>query len=307
MLKLHGSTNWFYSGRSEYFGEPVRYRHLAGWSSDDLIGRQPELAGRSPLIVPPVADKLGYFQNEAVQHLWTRASEALLSCQSASGRLFLIGYSLPATDLTMRFLLSGATQPTGKGAVRLIPVNVFREVSHHLSRLLPSCYTIGREFFGERPVEEMVDALLREQREFVASLEARPEGPVQRRIRATVTPGKPLPVPGRAESFSIDAFHGSGIMLACGPAGVSTFVPWGCLEELVPKLSQMTSPQRVFGNHDPDYSGEPRFIEDCLTSWFTRSLAPWVAGLLEAAAIFRIESRRGNQFTMLEHTDAAGI
>jgi len=82
VLKMHGSANWLYSGRSEYFGEPLRYRHLAGWSADDLITSGPELAGRLPLVVPPVADKLGYFQNEAIQYLWSYANAALPSRHS---------------------------------------------------------------------------------------------------------------------------------------------------------------------------------------------------------------------------------
>ena len=274
VLKLHGSTNWFYSGRSEYFGEPVCYRHLIGWSRDDQFGRPPQLAGRLPLIVPPVADKLGYFQNEAVQHLWARARNALLRCSEGSGRLFLVGYSLPATDLTMRFLLNGAIQPTGQGELRLIPVNVSKEVSHHLRRLLPSCYTIDQGFFGEHAVEEMVDFLLQEQRKFFASLEASQQGTVQQRIRATIRPHQQLHVPGRDECFSVDAFFGLGILLSCGAASVKTFVPWDCLEELMLKLSQIRPPC-VFGKHDPDYLGEPRSIEDRLTSWCTR---PWRPG-----------------------------
>jgi hypothetical protein len=82
-------------------------------------------------------------------------------------------------------------------------------------------------------------------------------------------------------------------------AGVRTFIRWDCLEDLVPMLLKMTSPRRIFGNHDPDYHGEPRFVEDCLASWFTRSVAPLVAGLLAAAGIIRVEERLyQTEFTM---------
>jgi SIR2-like domain len=51
LLKLHGSIDWFYSGRASYFGEQIR--------------RTPR--GHVPLIVPPSTDNAGYFEHEGMR------------------------------------------------------------------------------------------------------------------------------------------------------------------------------------------------------------------------------------------------
>ena len=56
---------------------------------------------KTPLIIPPVTDKLTYFNNETVRRLWQEASNALL----VATRVFVIGYSLPISDLGMEFFL----------------------------------------------------------------------------------------------------------------------------------------------------------------------------------------------------------
>ncbi len=285
VLKLHGSTNWFYSGRSQYFGEPLRYRHPTGWSPALMIS-EPELAGRFPLIVPPVADKLGYFQNEAVQYLWSYASAALKNCRTSHGRLFLVGYSLPATDLTMRFLLGSDTQG---GELEMVPVNNVTDINSQINQLFPKRYQITCKYQGNKAVERMVDGLSSEYASLMASLEKNAGGPVEERIRATLVPGCPLSIPKRRGRFRIGEFYASGMTIITGAANVNTFISWDCLEALVPKLKQMNSPVRVFGNHDPDYHGIPRFVEDCLASWFTRSMGPWITGLLAAAGIVNLE------------------
>src|SRR5690348_13231835 len=57
------------SGRPQYFGEPIHYRYTGRWSkpeTGDEFGR----SARVPLIVPPLADKLGYFENEDIRFMW---------------------------------------------------------------------------------------------------------------------------------------------------------------------------------------------------------------------------------------------
>jgi hypothetical protein len=230
VLKLHGSTNWLYSGRSEFFGEPLRYRRLSGWSTHDLFGVPPDLAGRFPLIVPPVADKLGYFQNEAIQHLWLRGSQALRDSQ----RVFLVGYSLPDTDLTIRFLLSSSTPDNG--VVCLVPVSDREDINSQIEKLFPKRYQIGCRYQGERAVERMVEGLLGEELSLIAEVKKGAGGPVEQRIRSTLSEGHPLPVPGRVDQFAIERFHDSGLTVTSEPAGVRTFIKWHCLEELVPAL-----------------------------------------------------------------------
>ena len=111
LLKLHGSVNWHYSGRENFHGEtiffsdvpefgPVRdetARHAASQRLLDMA------ADKETLLIPPVAEKTIYFNNETVRGLWKDAAAAL---QNATA-LYIIGYSLPISDLGMRFFLAG--------------------------------------------------------------------------------------------------------------------------------------------------------------------------------------------------------
>jgi hypothetical protein len=248
-LKLHGSTNWFYSGRNEYFGEPLRYRHPNGWSSDDLLAPHPELAGRLPLIVPPVTDKLGYFQNEAIQHLWAQASGALKNCR----RVFLVGYSLPATDLTMRFLFNSRAQ---EKPIVFVPVNSSDKICSQIKRLFPRRNRIENFYVGKEAVKQLTTALRYDEMAQVQACVARTgsAGTVERLMRSKLPVGCWLRVAGRNEDFTIEAFCGTGLTILTGRAEVPILIRWECLETIVGQLGQMSSPMRVFGRYDPNRS-----------------------------------------------------
>ena len=111
LLKLHGSVNWHYSGRENFHGETIFFsdvpefgpahdeaaRHTASQRLRDTA------ADKETLLIPPVAEKSTYFNNETVRGLWKDAAAAL---QHAAA-LYIIGYSLPISDLGMRFFLAG--------------------------------------------------------------------------------------------------------------------------------------------------------------------------------------------------------
>ena len=89
-LKLHGSTNWYYSGRDDFYGETIFYSYALPWEAsnslnDKAVPRQAR--DKECLIIPPVTDKLTYFNNETIRRLWQEASEALWSAT----RVFIIG------------------------------------------------------------------------------------------------------------------------------------------------------------------------------------------------------------------------
>ena len=71
-LKLHGSTNWYYSGRADYYGETIFYGDVRPLGKDPTrrddtlrqLSRDKEV-----LIIPPVTDKNTYFNNETVRRL----------------------------------------------------------------------------------------------------------------------------------------------------------------------------------------------------------------------------------------------
>jgi hypothetical protein len=131
--KLHGSINWYYSGAESYYGEsPYDVQLPAVWSAEELDDQviEERVPGRVPLIVPPTVAKSGYFENETIQAIWKSARKSLASATN----IYLLGYSLPSSDLMMRGLM--AEMCAGK---KLWPVNRNEKIGEHLRQVLPRC------------------------------------------------------------------------------------------------------------------------------------------------------------------------
>lgn len=158
LFKLHGSINWFYSGASSYFGETIYSAYVSGWDfPDDFVELESREAAsdKVPLIVPPTTEKGAYFQHETIRQIWARAGESLL----VADRLFCIGYSLPATDLSLRFFLYN--NRLGSGKTPLILVNNDKESPKHFHTLLGDHYDIQDTYVRcDNPVEKLVDDLI---------------------------------------------------------------------------------------------------------------------------------------------------
>lgn len=109
LLKLHGSTNWYYSGRTASHGEPIYFVPPLGRTDDDDGGaarreheqRLRAVADKYPFLVPPVYDKSPLLTHETIRALWFDAGEALKRAR----RVVCMGYSLPESDLTMKHFL----------------------------------------------------------------------------------------------------------------------------------------------------------------------------------------------------------
>jgi len=107
LFKLHGSINWFYSGRSDFFGEELfcvpcngglaAPWHRANGIDPDQVDWLRLNSGKTSLIIPPTLDKSVFFQHEALRSMWFQAGEAL----KRATRVVCLGYSLPSSDLTM--------------------------------------------------------------------------------------------------------------------------------------------------------------------------------------------------------------
>lgn len=156
LYKLHGSRNWFYSGSDSYFGETIFCEYVHRGNS----GKQSELLqDKIPLIIPPVTEKIPHFRNEAVRNLWFQAGKAL---QKAS-RLFFLGYSLPETDLTMRFfLLANAKSAENNGGLKpkLYIINRNKAVAARYNSLLSGSYDMDDKYTGhDQVISEFVEAL----------------------------------------------------------------------------------------------------------------------------------------------------
>ncbi len=107
LLKLHGSINWFHSGAAHRNEEPIYAVRLHYFRNDHFWqdGQDYWVAGRVPLIVPPLAHKEGFYANSSLRAVWSAAASALREAE----HVYCIGYSMPMTDLTVRALLAANT------------------------------------------------------------------------------------------------------------------------------------------------------------------------------------------------------
>jgi hypothetical protein len=132
LLKLHGSRTWLYSGRESFFGEAIYdATSFRGWGSRDAHQRPWLLEDKVPLVVPPTSGKTGFFNNETVRLQWRLAHKAL----QEADRIFVVGYSLPPTDLLTRFLLQTGSRPGST----VVAVNRDCSVVDRLKQVLPDC------------------------------------------------------------------------------------------------------------------------------------------------------------------------
>ena len=154
LFKLHGSVNWHYSGRQDFFGEPIYYSEISPWgprriqieSSSFLSSRHKE-----PLIIPPVMQKSTYFNNESIRRLWREASMAL----EGATRVFVIGYSLPQSDLGMQFFLKQSLSIEG---THWYIVNTDRTLIPRYRKLLEPYQVVSDEYVAESdPITNFVE------------------------------------------------------------------------------------------------------------------------------------------------------
>lgn len=155
ICKLHGSLNWLYSGRKDFYGETI---YLAD-EAEKMIPDQNAamLMDKIPLIIPPTANKTNsYFQNESIRAIWNIAKQAL----EQADNIYVIGYSLPKTDLMMRLFLRDIVL---KRLNRTYVVNISDSVQlkKHFEEMLPTTTTIDLSYAGKMDaIEEFVGRLI---------------------------------------------------------------------------------------------------------------------------------------------------
>ena len=106
MLKVHGSTRFYWLPNDNSGASIVRWPQPEDNpetpGSDQGDPRQQRLLrGREPLIVPPTSLKSRYYDVPFLRGLWQEARDAI----SKATHLYLVGYSLPTTDLVTIGLL----------------------------------------------------------------------------------------------------------------------------------------------------------------------------------------------------------
>jgi hypothetical protein len=140
LTKLHGSVNWWYSGSSHAAGETI-YRTEVTWGSRYDTYDQMGVRDKVPLIVPPISDKSSYFNHESIRGMWRFAANAL---QKAT-RVFIVGYSLPESDLAIRFFLR-VNASTMSAQLRVVDIN--QVTARRISSALKDRYSIVDPIIG---------------------------------------------------------------------------------------------------------------------------------------------------------------
>ena len=99
ILKLHGSVNWFFPGEGDVSGQ-IYFEHT------DRKNDRRYTMDLAPLIIPPVLDKSKFFAHNTMKSLWVLARKYL----ETADKLYLIGYSIPETDLTVKMMLQNVVK-----------------------------------------------------------------------------------------------------------------------------------------------------------------------------------------------------
>ena len=153
LYKLHGSTTWYKAAVETSFA-PIYWlsNQLKRDSKSKIL-----VADKRRFIVPPVYDKSTLLSHESVRSLWRQAREKALQ---PADKLFVIGYSLPETDLAMRSLLwEGRLFPDGSGSGEklLYVVNPDNCVQQRYKAILGQYYDVQMDFVGR---EDVFDAFV---------------------------------------------------------------------------------------------------------------------------------------------------
>ena len=155
LYKLHGSVSW-YKTHGESNSDPI-YGYCG--FSHGLHSREKLLGDKRRFIAPPVHDKSTLLSHESMRNLWRRAKcDALAPADS----LYVIGYSLPETDMAMRILLWEARRPDRGKCPRKIPLYVVdknKKVGCHYKKGLGDYYDVDDTYAG---VEDAFDRFVEE-------------------------------------------------------------------------------------------------------------------------------------------------
>ena len=150
LYKLHGSISW-YKSADESSSSPIY-----GVSGEDPmfdvdgkpVGDLKMVGDKRRFIVPPVLDKSTLLSHESICNLWWQAKEYALS---RADSLYVIGYSLPETDVAMRTLLWEGRR-SDKGAVLpKIPLYVVDRnpcVVKRYKNMLGAYYDVNKTYAG---------------------------------------------------------------------------------------------------------------------------------------------------------------
>jgi hypothetical protein len=161
IFKLHGSINWFYKNSHEVlFDETsileekeIKYWHINEELSQARIRRVREYY--SQLLIPPTQNKTpGYLNIEPIKQQWVEAAKLL----SEASKVYIIGYSSPATDISTNLMLQSALNRDDCEVVVCFKKSGEEDKTEerYKNQILPekSNLKFCREGFGKKFVEE---------------------------------------------------------------------------------------------------------------------------------------------------------
>jgi hypothetical protein len=159
LFKLHGSVNWIQhvdgtngEGQGAVYETSLASILATGTSDPVWIREQKGLRGEmSPLIIPPTFQKSAWLGNQTVRYLWKEAANRLKLCE----RIYFIGYSLPETDLTIRYFLNAEVL---NDRTEMVLVNKY-DCSVHFRKLLRGNFDHKLHCFGDACLEKFVSNL----------------------------------------------------------------------------------------------------------------------------------------------------
>lgn len=164
LLKLHGSINWYYSGSANSTGEVLYYIEPGnGWFRSEqpkAFEADERAPDKVPFMVPPTTDKSSFMSHESIVTQWRKATFELEQATD----VYFLGYSLPETDLMVRFMLQHALMRfTWQN--RLVVVNKTERpddvVATYESLARPDGVDVDTEFVREVDVmEDFVNAYM---------------------------------------------------------------------------------------------------------------------------------------------------
>ena len=108
--KLHGSLN-YYTPPDPFQNTAMYHKHHD--EVEDLA------EGLRPFIVPPTNAKETFLEHPLLQTIWAKAAKVLANCDR--GRIIIVGYSMPETDLTVLSMLREAIRSNSMDDGRVLP------------------------------------------------------------------------------------------------------------------------------------------------------------------------------------------
>ena len=135
--KLHGSLN-YYTPPDPFQNTAMYHKHHN--EVEDLA------EGLRPFIVPPTNAKQTFLEHPVLQIIWAKAARVLANCDR--GRIIIVGYSMPETDLTVLSMLREAIRSNSMEDGRLLPeilvVNPDPDAAPRIKKLLGVPNPVGQ-------------------------------------------------------------------------------------------------------------------------------------------------------------------